>query len=82
MLQEIRAFDFNLCIVYSFFELVIAGISSFEPIDAVALLRLIDLRQDNLIEAHWLGLGLAEQRLEVVSDGGLREHDGVELLLR
>ena len=47
-----------------------SNISSFEPVDAVALMRLIDLRQDNLLKTHWLGLGLAEQGLEVVGHGG------------
>ena len=81
LLQEICAFNFNLRIVNSFFELVIPGVSFFEPVDTVALIRLIDLRHDDLLETHWLGLRLAEQVLEVVSDGGFREHDGAELLL-
>lgn len=71
LLQEIRAFHFDLSIIHALFELIMSGSSSFEPVDAVALVRLIDLRQDNLLKTHWLGLGLAEQRLEVVSDGGL-----------
>ena len=74
LLQEIRAFYFNLRIVVRnglIFVLILPRISSFEPVDAVVLMRLIDLRQDNLLKAHWLGLGLTEQRLEVVSDGGL-----------
>ena len=72
LLQEIRAFHFNLRIVVRYgliFVLILSRISAFEPVDAVALLRLIDLCQDNLVKTHWLGLGLAEQGLEVVGDG-------------
>ena len=71
LLQEISAFNFDLCVVNGPFDLIVSGISFFEPVDAVALMRLIDLRQDNLHKAHWLGPGLAEQGPEVVSDGGL-----------
>ena len=81
LLQEISAFNFDLCVVNGPFDLIVSGISFFEPVDTVALIRLIDLRHDDLLETHWLGLRLAEQVLEVVSDGGFREHDGAELLL-
>ena len=78
LLQEIRAFHFDLsiivrnCLITVFLITILARIiSSLEPVDAVALMGLIDLRQDNLLKVDWLGLRLAEKGLKVVSDSGL-----------
>ena len=78
LLQEIRAFHFDLsiivrnCLITVFLITILARIiSSLEPVDAVALMGLIDLSQDNLLKVDWLGLRLAEKGLKVVSDSGL-----------
>ena len=77
LLQEIRAFHFDLSVIVrnhliiTVILITLPQISSFEPVDAVVLIWLIDLRQDYLLKVYWLGFGLAEKGLEVVSDGGL-----------
>lgn len=79
LLEEVSALHLDLGIIL-YVRVDTAGLraTSLQSVDAISLLRLVLLSQNDLVKVHWSGLRLIKKRLEVVCHILLRDLDWAE----